>query len=165
MRMRKTVIVGVVLCAACLALLGCSSHKFERKVVLGGPAATRLDRVRQYSLEDQYRIFRYGNDIVEPPLLDLAKPIAERGASAVPFLLKQLNSKSDDEDTVTRDVLLVFEDMTISGSYDATSDPTVMATLSAKIAAVKDKGWRDVCYRMFERMKRGAPAHDSAAER
>ena len=153
MWMRKKVIARVLSFAACLALWGCSNHKFERKVVLGGPAATRLDRVRQYSLEDQYKIFRYGNDIVEPPLLDLAKPIAERGAAAVPFLLKQLNSKSDDEVMLTRDILLIFEDMALSKSYDVKADSLVMNTLSAKIATIKDKGWQDTCLKMFKRIE------------
>ena len=65
-------------------------------------STTRIDRVRQYSLEDQYRIFRYGNDVVEPPLLGLAEPIAERGATAIPFLQKQLNAEPDD--TTVRDL-------------------------------------------------------------
>ena len=151
--MRKTVIPKMLSLVACLALWGCSSHKLERKVVFGGPAETRLDRMRQYSLEDQYRIFRYGNDVVEPPLLNLARPIAERGIAAVPFLLKKLNSKSDDEVMLTRDILLIFEDMALSKSYDVKADSLVMNTLSAKIATIKAKGWQDTCRKMLKRIE------------
>jgi hypothetical protein len=134
-----------------IVLLGCMNHRFERHVVFGGPPATRIERVRQYSLEDQYKIFRYGNDYVEPPLMNLADPIAERGAAAIPFLLNQLNTEKDD--TVVRDTLLIFETMAVSKSYDVKSDPTLMSALNAKIAGMKDKGWKSVCLAMFGRVK------------
>ena len=92
------------------AVWGCGNYRFERHVVFDGPPATRIHQVRQYSLEDQYRIFRYGNDVVEPPLFGLAEPIAERGATAIPFLQKQLNAEPDD--TTVRDLLLIFQEMT-----------------------------------------------------
>jgi len=107
--------------------------------------------MRQYSLEDQYKIFRYGNDYVEPPLMNLADPIAERGATAVPFLLNQLNAEKND--TVVRDTLLIFETMAVSKSYDVKSDPALMSALDAKIAGMKDRGWQSVCLVMFGRIK------------
>ena len=41
--------------------------------------------MRSASLEDQYKIFRYGMDKREPPASWLAEPIAARGSSAIPF--------------------------------------------------------------------------------
>ena len=70
------------------------SSQVRKKRDLRRTPGTRIDRFRQYSLVDQYKIFRYGVEAVEPPLMGLADPIAERGASAVPFLLNQLTSKS-----------------------------------------------------------------------
>jgi hypothetical protein len=131
--------------------LGCGKYRFERHVVFDGPAATRIDRVRQYSLEDQYRIFRYGNDVVEPPLLGLAKPIAERGAAAIPFLMRQLNAEPDD--TTLRDLLLVFQEMKVSKSYDARADAVLMDTLDKRVTAMKDKEWQSVCSRMLRSIK------------
>jgi hypothetical protein len=121
------------------------------RVVFGGPAATRIERVRQYSLEDQYKIFRYGNDVVEPPLMSLSEPIAERGAAAIPFLLNQLNAEQ--HDTVVRDTLLIFETIAVSKSDDVKSDPALMSALHAKIAGMKDRGWQSVCLVMFGRIK------------
>jgi hypothetical protein len=138
-------------CLCSIVLLGCMNHRFERHVVFGGPAATRIERVRQYSLEDQYKIFRYGNDVVEPPLMNLAGSIAERGATVVPFLLNQLNAEKND--TVLRDTLLIFERMAVSKSYDVKPDPALMSALDAKIAGMKDKGWKSVCLAMFGRIK------------
>jgi len=130
---------------------GCSNHKFERHVVFDGPAATRLERVRQYSLEDQYKIFRYGNDVVEPPLMGLAKPIAERGAAAIPFLLKQLNMGPND--TAIRDLLLIFQEMAFSKPYDVKADTALVSILNVKVAGMKDKEWQSVCLTMLQRIR------------
>jgi len=149
--MRLRAAIGLLGCICGIALWGCGSHKFERHVVFDGPAATRIDRVRTYSLEDQYRIFRYGNDIVEPPLLALAKPIAERGATAIPFLMQQLNAEPSD--TTTRDLLLIFQEMAYSKSYDVKADAALMNKLNARVTEIKDKEWQSVCSKMLHNIK------------
>ena len=145
------VIIGSLWCICGITLCGCVSHRFERHVVFDGPATTRLDRVRQYSLEDQYRIFRYGNDVVEPPLLGLARPIAERGPTAIPFLRRQLNAEPDD--TTVRDLLLIFQDMMFSKSYDVKADADLMGTLETRVTTMKDQEWRSVCSKMLGSIK------------
>jgi len=144
-------IIGALWFICGTAVCGCGNYRFERHVVFGGPPATRIDRVRQYSLEDQYRIFRYGNDVVEPPLFGLAEPIAERGATAIPFLQKQLNAEPDD--TTVRDLLLIFQEMTSLKSYDVKGDSVLMSTLDTRAAAIKNKEWRSVCSRMLGSIK------------
>lgn len=121
------------------------THRFERNFISANPAATRNDRMRAYSLEDQYRIFRYGNDHMEPPLMGLAEPIAERGRSAIPFLLGKLESSHDDATVV--DVLLIFKTMTWTRSYDLKSDEKVMSALRARISRMKDEFWKNHCLR------------------
>lgn len=140
-------------CLGSIGLWGCMSHRFERKVVFDGPPATRIARLRRYSLQEQYKIFRYGNDYVEPPIMDLADPIAERGAAAIPFLLYQL--RVENNDTALRDTLLILERMTVSKSYDVKSHPALLSTLDARIAGMKDKGWQSVCLAMFGFIKTG----------
>ena len=44
---------------------------------------------------------RYGNDRIEPPLMDLAGPIADKGIQAVPFLVGKLTPKADDLTVIT----------------------------------------------------------------
>jgi hypothetical protein len=107
--------------------------------------------MRQYSLEQQFDIFRYGNDRVEPPLLDLAKPIAERGKSVIPFLLTKLKEMKS-EDIGTRDVVSIFEEMAFSGSYDVKADAALMQTLSLKVSNMKNRGWQDSCRQMLDRI-------------
>ena len=149
---RKTAMaVGVMSLVFCITLEGCANHRFEREFFFNHPAATRMDRLREYSLDDQYRLFRYGNDKFEPPLTGLAKPIAEKGQSVVPFLLMKLNPQADD--LTVRDVLLVFETMGSIKSYDVKSDAVVMSTLRSRISTMKDAGWKDVCSKMLGRIE------------
>ena len=147
--MRAIIAALWFICGA--AIWGCGNYRFERRVVFGGPPTTRPDRVRQYSLEDQYRIFRYANDVVEPPLFGLAKPIAERGAAAIPFLQEQLNAQSDD--TTVRDLLLIFQERTFLTSYHVKGDSVLMSTLDMRVAAMKDTEWRNVCSKMLRSIK------------
>lgn len=151
MRLRPKTIVGTLICICGITIWGCVSYRFERHVVFGGPAATRVDRVRQYSLEDQYRIFRYGNDVVEPPMIDLAKPIAERGGAAIPFLLKQLDAHSDD--TTLRDILAILYEMKFSKTYDVNADATLMEKLNIRVISMKDGEWRGICSRMLQSLR------------
>jgi hypothetical protein len=139
-----------VFCAGCFLFLGCD-HKLEKRFFFDSPPQTRIERLRQYSLEDQYRIFRYGNDKIEPPDTSLAGTIAQRGASAVPFLLRQLNSQSDD--IADRDALEVFGAMAVSKSYDVKADSAVMTLLSSRISEMKDKEWQSYCQRKLQRIK------------
>src|ERR1700737_4146127 len=99
---------GLITVFVFLCLLGCDSRRMERDFFRQSPE-TRLVRFRRYSLDDQYKIFRYGNDVVEPPVLGLANPIAERGPEVVPFLLAKLNSERDD--TSIRDIMFIFSVM------------------------------------------------------
>lgn len=135
----------------CLVLSSCGGEQRPEKSFFEQPLGSRVERLREYSLPDQYRIFRYGNDEIEPPLMDLAKPIAERGAAAVPFLLDRLREAKNDV-TAIRDILLIFQIMAVSGSYDVKSDQLVMDTLQNSID--RAAYGRDVLLGMLQRIQR-----------
>jgi hypothetical protein len=141
---------GLAIVFAFLCLVGCDSRRLE-KDFFGQPPETRLVRFRQYSLDDQYKIFRYGNDVVEPPVLGLAKPIAERGPQVVPFLLTKLDSERDDASI--KDIMLVFSVMAASKTYDVKSDGPLMTKLDAAVSGMTDKDWRNTCVGMLKRIK------------
>lgn len=149
MDFRRFALVLIVLCGI-LLLLGCEDHELEENF-FKQPLANRVERLRSYPLADQYKIFRYGNDRKEPPFMDLADPIAEQGAKAVPFLLDQLNSES--HDIAVRDILLIFETMATSKSYDVKSDSVLMNALSSKVSAMKDEEWKSICLKMLQRIR------------
>ena len=139
-------LVGIV----CALLLGCEDHALEKEF-FRKPLNNRLERLRQYTLKEQFRIFRYGNDVVEPPLTDLAKPIAERGPDAVPFLLERLESEKDD--LCVRDILLVLQNMRNLKTHDVSSDARLMSAVTSRVSRMKDADWRAICTKMLERLK------------
>jgi hypothetical protein len=146
----KTVNAKLIWILACLSLIGCDAHHLEHNF-FKRPPETRLARFRQYSLEDQYKIFRYGNDVVEPPVLGLANPIAERGNEIIPFLLGHLDSERDD--AAVRDIVFIFSMMAALKSYDVKSDAALMNKLDAAVSGMRDKGWQDICLAMLKRIK------------
>lgn len=142
--------IRIVTVFICFIAFGCKHDRLE-ETFFDKPPADRLERLRhQYSLEDQYKIFRYGNDRIEPPVMELAEPIAERGSAAVPFLLGQLNSS---DDLTVRDILLIFQTMARSRSYDVKHDRTLMAVLTSKVSGMKREGWRKACEDMLQAIK------------
>jgi hypothetical protein len=142
--------IRIIAVFACILAIGCENHDLEEKF-FKQPLLTRVERMRRYPLADQYKIFRYGNDMVEPPLMDLADPISERGSAAVPFLLNRLNSEQDD--IAVRDILLIFETMARSKSYDVRSDAALMIALDSRVSKMKDQGWRDICLKRLQWIK------------
>ena len=130
--------------------VGCRAHDFERRF-FSEPLATRVERSRTLSLDQQYLVFRYGNDVIHPPLMDLADPIAERGEGAVPFLLKQL--QLDDSDIAIRDIVLIFERMALLRIYDVKSDQAVLDALIARIVKMKDKDWQAISESRLKRIQ------------
>jgi hypothetical protein len=132
--------------------VGCTDHKLEKQF-FQQPLQNRLERLRQYPLEEQYRIFRYGNDVVHPPLTDLAIPIAERGAGAVPFLMTKLESEQDD--FAVRDILRIVEEMTLKKTYDAKADEGLMHTLSRRVNTMRDQEWRAISAKMLDQIRQG----------
>ena len=101
------------------------------------PVRTRVERFRRYSLPDQYKLFRYGMDRIEPPFHELADPIAEKGDRVVPFLLEQLEGTPEDQ--TVRDILVIFEAMARLKTFDVSRDAPLMTTLTAKVSEMKDE--------------------------
>src|SRR2546423_8194613 len=129
---------------------GCSGKSLEQRF-FDMPPANRLQRLRDYSLEDQYRIFRYGNDRIEPPIMELAKPIAERGKGAVPLLHARLRAASDDQ--TVRDILLLFQTMIRLRTYNVRADLSLMADLRSKVSELKNRPWGETCKKMLDRIE------------
>ena len=139
-----------LLALTCLIAAGCKDHKLE-KSFFEKPAVDEVQRLRRYSLDEQYRIFRYGMDKIEPPAMGLARPIAERGADAVPFLVNKLNA--DAGDIAVRDILLIFEMMEASGSYKVSANGSLLSLLTSRVSKMRDKGWQDICFQGLEEIR------------
>jgi hypothetical protein len=122
-------------------LYGCTSwfYPMEAAYFKKYPAGD-LTVLDEYSLEEQYKIYRYGNDVVHPPLIYLADAIAKRGNSAVPFLLKKLEGETEDEGI--RDIAQIFAHMLYGRYYDVRANPQIIPLLEKKIEGMD--GWKAV---------------------
>lgn len=139
-----------LLALTCLIAIGCKGHGLEKRF-FDEPAGNRVERLRRYSLDEQYRIFRYGMDRLEPPAMGLRGPIAESGASAVPFLANKLNVDTDD--IAVRDIVLIFDMMEVTGSYNVKADASLMTVLTSKVAGMKNKAWQDMCLKVLKEIR------------
>lgn len=141
----------IITALICTLLVAPNDHKLEKDFFFHHSRGDRVQRMRQYSLEEQYKIFRYGNDRIEPPDLELANPIAQRGVSAIPFLLRQLKSSTDE--FAVRDILLILRAMVRFKKYDVKRDATLMDVLEKRVSEMKDIGWQAFCREKLDNIK------------
>jgi len=132
-------------------------HRLEKDFFFKHPRETRLQRLKQYSLEDQYKIYRYGHDKIEPPVLELADPIAQKGKAAVPFLKHKL--ESEQEDLAVRDILYLLEQMLWMNTFDARQDEALMQALKARVAQIKNENVKFSSRDMLEFIEHAQRAH------
>jgi hypothetical protein len=141
----------ICFCAAVSLVGSCAGKSVDESFFFDKPAQGRLERFSNYSLEDQYKIFRYGNTRIEPPAMELADPIAKRGTSAIPFLHGQLRRAKDD--LTVRDILLIFQTMARLQTYKVKSNGPLMNDVRSKVAEMKNRPWGEVCATMLSRLE------------
>jgi hypothetical protein len=124
------------LLAFTLLLLITCNDQLERDFFSKYSPKERVAQLRQYSLEDQYKIFRYGNDKLQPRDWTLADPIAERGAAVIPFLTAKLNSNADD--LTVYDVLIILWEMDRLKTFQPAQDTTLMHFLEDRVPKIKN---------------------------
>lgn len=127
----------------------CRAESVEKQFFREG-FVSRTERLERYPLEQQWRIFLYGNQVVHPPLTDLALPIAKRGKPALDYILQQLEKSDNDLDF--RDSLVVFRSMQGGGFYNLCGDEVVMDVIRANERKIHDPDWRGIYNRMLGHM-------------
>jgi hypothetical protein len=76
-----------------------------------------------------------------------AKAEISSGA-AVPFLANKLNVDTDD--IAVRDIVLIFDMMEVTGSYNVKADASLTTVLTSKVAGMKNKAWQDMCLKVLK---------------
>ena len=137
---------------SCMLIATSNNHQLEKDFFFKQPRESRLERMRQYSVEDQYKIYRFGHDKIEPPALYLAAPIAEKGAAVIPFLTEQM--KSDKDDLAVRDILFLLEEMQWRKTFDARKDASLMQLLDTRVPGIKNKNVQYSSRDMLEHIKK-----------
>jgi len=85
---------------------------------------------KNYSLDEQYQLLIYGNQVKYPPDLRLVEWFAEEGPRIIPFLSAKLNA-TQNEKTICN-IMHVFSDIALSERYDFSNDQELLALLDQK---------------------------------
>jgi hypothetical protein len=104
------------------------------------PENQRNAEFEKYDFDTQYKIYIYGTQQIEPPMIGLAWPLARQGARIVQPLEAKLESA--DDDLTIRDIAFVFRVMSDLGTYDVAGDKPLMEKLRMKVSAMKNPSWR-----------------------
>jgi hypothetical protein len=110
------------------------------KTYFSRPLQQTIDDFTSQNLDMQYTIYLCGNQFMHPPKLHLAMPFASEGEKAAVFLTQKLEQA---DDLTTRDIILVFAEMTRQNSYDVQGDARLMETLKKRVQSIKDDYWRE----------------------
>lgn len=98
----------------------------------------RIGKLRDYSLEDQYKLFIFFQQVVHPPNLSLAEEFAKNGESAIPVLKKELIET--EYDMTIRDIAWTLYWMNRLGTYDVKRDKELMTLLKERRKSMKGFG-------------------------
>lgn len=134
-------------CLLAVVSTSCCSSSVEKEF-FRDDISTRMERLEEYSLEQQWRIFLYGNQVIHPPNKTLALPIAKQGKSALIFILKQLENPKHELDY--RDALVIFDRMQRDGYYNVCSDRVAMEAIRRNKTKISHAGWRDIYQQMLD---------------
>ena len=107
---------------------------FEKYINLEEP------NLHEYSLEEQYEIFIYGNTCIHPPNMELTVEFAKQGVDVIDMLKKKLN-ETDDVSTIVN-IIRVFSFMTALKSYEVVDDEELMTFLQDTVNRMEDGFWK-----------------------
>ena len=125
----------------------CNGNSIEKQF-FRDDIRTRMERLETYPLEQQWRIFLYGNQVVHPPNKTLALPIAKQGKPALDYILEQLEQPQHELDY--RDALVVFDRMQEGGYYNVCGDEPAMDAIRRNESRISHTGWREVYRHMLD---------------
>jgi len=96
------------------------------------PISEQAKQFKNHSLDEQYELFIFGNQVVHPPATHLASSFAEQGPLIVPFLKSKL--KATQEEVTIRDIVLVFSRLAQLKLYDFSKDAELMGLLDKRVS-------------------------------
>ena len=142
-------LVRLFFCCSYFFLVSCNEKSIEAEFFYN--ERNRINReveLEKYPLEQQYRIFKYGNQVIHPPQKSLARVVAKRGKPALDYVLEQVRNHQDDLDI--RDSMVIFTALERGGYYSVCEDAQVMEEIKANENKIQHAGWREVYHQMLE---------------
>ena len=134
----KTVIaiISVLALSSCILFLHPKPREGFSYEFFWMPKEQRDAEFLKQDFETQYKLYIYGSQEIEPPVIDLAYTMAKQGEKIVQPLEAKLDS-ADDDPTI-QDIVFVFAAMSELETYDVPANKPLMQKLLEKQGAVKD---------------------------
>jgi len=114
--------------------------------------ASQIAEFKNHSIDEQYELYIYGNQVVHPPAIYLARPFAEQGSSIVPLLSAKL--RATEKETTIRDIAAVFSEVSKLKLYDFSKDPELMQLLDQRANAMHGV-WKKTTLEMISQIRTG----------
>jgi len=122
-----------------LVLFGCTSiacamqpNKFvEEFYTKNLSSSDQISQFKNYSIEEQYELYKFGNQVVHPPAIYLARALAQQGSVIIPFIKGKLATEEDE--VSIRDIILIFSELAQLKLYDVSNDKELMNLLTQKV--------------------------------
>lgn len=125
------------------------SNKFVRDF-FKMTTSEQIEKFKNYSLEEQYELFLFGNQVVHPPAIYLSRPFAEQGSSIIPFLKAKI--EATDKEVTIRDIVTVFSELARLKLYNFSKDPELMGLLKRKENNMSGI-WKETTLKMISEME------------
>jgi hypothetical protein len=112
-------------------------EEFYRKNI---STSDQINQFKNYTIEEQYELYKFGNQVVHPPAIYLASVFAQQGAVIVPYIKGVLVTEEDE--VSIRDIVLIFSELAQIKLYDFSKDSELMKLLTQKVYNMKGI-WKD----------------------
>ena len=141
-KMMHYIRLAISLCA--MLLLGCSPSQQGSELgreFYRGSILTKSERLKAYSISDQWEIYYYGTTTIHPPDLELSEYLARNGEPMAVYIFNFLDFSRADVYFINS--LNVLSDMALYKYYDYCQNTSNIAKLNANQSLIKNSSWRD----------------------
>jgi len=147
-------IVFVLLVSSCNPEAYQNAWSSQQEVVdqfYSKPVKDRVATFAEYSFDQQYAIYLYGNQVQHPPAIYLTDSFAAGGQDLVAPLSMRL--AASEHDLTIRDLVMVFAAMNRLETYDVAHDESLMRSLTEATARMKETDWKNIVERELSTLK------------
>jgi len=117
------------------------------------PSKAQITELRSFALDNQYKIYLCGNQIIHPPTMHLAEPFAQGGAAVAELLTAELSKPNSDANV--RDIIMALREMQRLGTYEVARDRALMQLATDSVERMRDKDWQQMANEMLLEIEQG----------
>ncbi len=114
------------------------------------PTSEQIEKFKDYSIEEQYELFLFGNQVLHPPAIYLSRTFAEQDGDIIPFLKEKI--EETDNEVTLRDIVSVFSEMATLKVYKFSDDPSLMMFLKSEANNMSGI-WKETTLKMISEME------------